>query len=248
MLHFIDQRKRSDLNSNKNGTKTTRDILDFALADPEYAASIEELVDQMKTFFFAGHDTTAATISWALYFLHQNPTELEHLRKEHDAVFGAGTSPAEVARKFIEDPNIHIKLEFTLAVVREALRLEPPASLAKTAPKNYYVTTRSGATVHIPEGALIYTSGWMVHHNKQVWGEDADEFKPERFMHGNPIPWGYMPFGKRPRDCIGMNLAYLEVPCSFLCDLSRRKLPWHLLPVHSISSLQSNISEFCEEL
>ena len=54
-------------------------------------------------------------------------------------------------------------------------------------------------------------SAWMLHRNTDVWGDDAGEFKPERFMPGKALPWGYIPFSKRPRDCIGSNLAYLEV-------------------------------------
>ena len=57
---------------------------------------------------------------------------------------------------------------------------------------------------------MVYLSGWLLHRNEYVWGEDAREFKPERFMPGKHIPWGYVPFSKRPRDCIGSNLAYLE--------------------------------------
>jgi cytochrome P450 len=50
----------------------------------------------------------------------------------------------------------------------------------------------------------------MLHRNPRVWGEDSNEYRPERFMSGNPIPWGYLAFSKRPRDCIGSTLAYLE--------------------------------------
>ena len=71
------------------------DILDFALQNPDYgsSATLSGLVDQVKTFFFAGHDTTAATICWAYYFLHHNPTELLRLRKESDDLFGVDASP-----------------------------------------------------------------------------------------------------------------------------------------------------------
>jgi cytochrome P450 len=213
MVQFIQDKKAAYLRSESGKVNHAKDILDMALLDPDYdsSASLEELVDQMRTFFFAGHDTTASAISWALYFLSSNPTELERLRKELDEVFGVGTTPSQVSRQIIEDPKIHMKLEFTLAVVKESLRLEPPASTARTAPKNYFLKTTTGATIEIPEGSMVYVTAWLLHHKKSVWGEDADEFRPGRFLAGNPIPWGYIPFGKRPRDCIGMNLAYLEV-------------------------------------
>jgi len=188
------------------------DILDLALTDPDYGsgASTAELVDQLKTFFFAGHDTTASMISWAYYFLSHSPSALTSLRAELDHVFGAGTSSAEVAKQLNSDPKLHTKLDYTLSVIKESLRLEPPAAPAREAPPNCPIHTSTGFTIIPPTGTMIYTSAWMLHHNPRVWGEDCNEFRPERFMPGHPIPWGYIPFSKRPRDCIGSTLAYLE--------------------------------------
>lgn len=200
------------MKAKKNGEKS-EDILNFALQDPDYGskASISELVDQAKTFFFAGHDTTAGTLSWVNYFLYHHPAELDRLRKELDDVFGTNTSPHEVAEMLIKDPKLHNKLEFTLAVIKETLRLEGPASSIREGPANYCIRTQSGATMTVPDGALLYVSAWYLQRNEKVWGKDAKEFKPGRFMSGKPIPWGYIAFSKRPRDCIGTNLAYLEV-------------------------------------
>jgi cytochrome P450 len=208
MEQYIRDKKRANKESSKS-----RDILDLALADPEYGstASMSELVDQMKTFFFAGHDTTASTISWSYYFLSHHPSSLTRLRKELDDIFGPNTSPAQVATQLIADPKLHNKLDFTLAVIKESLRLEPPAATAREPTPNYTFKTSSGATMYPPVGSMIYLSAWMLHRNKNVWGEDAEEFRPERFMPGNSIPWGYIAFAKRPRDCIGVSLAYLEV-------------------------------------
>jgi len=192
------------------------DILDLALQDAEYGAtaSTSELLDQLKTFLFAGHDTTAATICWAFYFLSQHSESLSRLRKELDDVFGVNTSPKQVAEMLIAEPKLHSKLEFALAVIKESLRLEPPAAPAREATANYRFTTHSGQTFDPPEGVMMYLSAWMLHRNKDVWGQDAEEFRPQRFMSGNPVPWGYLAFSKRPRDCIGSSLAYLEVYCN----------------------------------
>lgn len=191
-----------------------KDILDLALLDEDYgsSASTTELVDQLKTFFFAGHDTTASTISWSYYFLSNAPSELLLLRQELDTVFGVGSTPQDVARQLIQDPKLHTKLDYTLAVIKESLRLEPPAAPAREIPEGYVIKTRMGREYAIEAGTMVYLSGWLLHRNEVVWGEDAREFKPERFMPGKHIPWGYVPFSKRPRDCIGSNLAYLEVP------------------------------------
>jgi cytochrome P450 len=196
----------------KSWKSSQGDILDLALTDPDYGseASTSELVDQLKTFFFAGHDTTASTISWSYYFLSHNPSALASLRAELDAVFGAGTSPADVAKQLNSDSKLHTKLDYTLSVIKESLRLEPPAAPAREAPANYSIHTSTGFTIVPPQGTMVYISAWMLHRNPRVWGEDSNEYRPERFMSGNPIPWGYLAFSKRPRDCIGSTLAYLE--------------------------------------
>jgi len=218
MEQFIREKKAVHAKSSKSGKSSGKcDILDLALLDPEYGsrASTAELVDQLKTFFFAGHDTTASTISWSYYYLSHNPAALSRLRAELDEVFGQGTSPADVAKQFREKPKCHLKLDYTLAVVKETLRLEPPAASARAAPPNYSFTTSSGTVYYPTEGTMLYTSAWFLHRNKSVWGENALEFQPERFLPGAPLLWGYMPFSKRPRDCIGSTLAYLEVPETF---------------------------------
>lgn len=230
MAEYIRQKKALHANSDKLWNSVgDGDILDRALLDPEYGstASTSELVDQLKTFFFAGHDTTASTISWSYYYLSRNPGTLARLRAELDEVFGPGTSPADVARQLRENAKLHLKLDYALAVIKEALRLEPPAAPARAVPANYSFTTSSGTVYHPTEGSMIYVSAWLLHRNKSVWGENATEFRPERFLPGQPLPWGYMPFSKRPRDCIGSSLAYLEVH-SLLCGDAniRRSLFW----------------------
>ena len=133
-----------------------------------------------------------------------------------DDTFGPNTEPQEVARQILENPKILNKLEYTLAVSREILRLEPPAQMLRTTTDPYEVTTRSGATFVIPADTQIFMNTYQMARNKAAWGPDAAEFKPERFMNGI-IPNAYMSFSKRPRDCIGTNLAYLEVWSCYVC-------------------------------
>jgi cytochrome P450 len=211
MKQYILDKKASQ--STNSPTGKPKDILDLALSDPDYgsSASTSELIDQLKTFFFAGHDTTASTISWTYYFLSHSPPSLLLLRKELDSIFGQGSTPQDVASQLINDPKTHTRLDYTLAVIKESLRLEPPGAPAREIPRDYIVKTRSGAEYAFPEGTMVYLSAWLLHRNRHVWGDDAREFKPERFLPGKHVPWGYVPFSKRPRDCIGSNLAYLEV-------------------------------------
>lgn len=149
-------------------------------------------------------------LSWTYVFLNRNPTVLTKLRKELDDVFGSSTSPTEIAQQIQSNPKLLNQLDYTLAVIRETLRLEPPAQMIRESYEPYEVTTRNGNSYILEPRLSILINSYQMARNKQIWGEDAEEFKPERFMTGN-IPIAFMSFSKRPRDCIGTNLAYLEV-------------------------------------
>jgi cytochrome P450 len=218
MSRKLDNAIREQVNLHRKTAAETRwksgkgDILDLALNDPDYGkqATTSEIVDQMKTFFFAGNDTTSAILSWIYVFLFYTPRVLVKLRKELDEVFGPEIEPKIIAEKILQNPKILGKLDYTLAVARETLRLEPPAQMIRSPPTPYTVTMRSGNTYLIEPGTMILINSYQMARNKSVWGEDAAEFNPDRFMRGS-IPPAFMTFSKRPRDCIGTNLAYLEV-------------------------------------
>jgi len=189
-----------------------RTVLDLALQDEEYGsqATLTELVDQMKTFLFAGHDTSASMLSWAYYYLSTHPTCLAALQSEHNNVFGTNTNPDELALQIKTNPSILGKLEYTLAVLKESLRLRPIGDGVRYASSGYVVRTATGAQFDVT-GTILNAQHLGLHTREEIWGGMGEEFDPERFMDGKSVPLGYMPFATRPRDCIGRNLAYLEV-------------------------------------
>ena len=221
VLNLCLNEKRKQTHPNNLGSEKplNGDIFDIAFQANDLPHRM--ILDQLRSIFVAGHDSTAATMSWIYYFLYWSPNALLRIRQEHDEVFGVNTTPADVAAQLIADPKLHIKLEFTLAVVKESLRLEPPASSPREPTKNYHFTTSTGRTYAPPEGSMIYLSAWILHRNKALWGEDAEKFIPQRFMPGRTIPWGYIPFSKRPRDCVGSYLALLE--CKIILALTIRR-------------------------
>ena len=211
----MDKSIKLQVDAHRKGTSDTRwksrsgDILDLALHDAEYEklTTTSEIIDQMKSFFFAGNDTTSAVLSWAYVYLDRNPTCLNTLRKELDDIFGIDTSPQEVANQILLNPKILNRLEYTLAVAKETLRLESPAQMIRTTTEPYEIITRSGNRYMVEKDTLAMINSYQMARNQQTWGEDASEFKSERFL----TPSVFMSFSKRPRDCIGTNLAYLEV-------------------------------------
>jgi cytochrome P450 len=199
-------------NSFTNECRQYRTVLDLAQDDEEYGlqATVPELVDQVKTFLFAGHDTTASTISWIFYYLSLYPEIHAKIRAEHDTVLGPFVDTPSLAEKLSSDPKLLARLEYTLAVLKEVLRIRPVTDGARQGPPGYVIRTANGIEFDVSD-LMIVSQHQALHTDPSVWGPTASQFDPERFMPGKSIPVGYMPFSTRPKDCVGRNLAYLEV-------------------------------------
>ncbi|KAK4978282.1 hypothetical protein LTR42_002660 [Elasticomyces elasticus] len=192
--------------------------------DPSMAL-VRSSVDQIKSFLFAGQDTTATLIQWMCYEMSKashSPhyaTILSRLREEHDTVFGpAPFSALEILASDAAaeaESIITSKLPYTVAFIKETLRLHPPAATVRVVPED--------ATTMILElpahpvsitGLQIYPSQYLIHRNHKVWGPDAHLFNPGRFLDTDylaALPTGaYRPFERGPRNCIGQELAMLE--------------------------------------
>ena len=164
----------------------------------------------MKSFFFAGNDTTSAVMSWIYFYLTKTPHALTSLRAELTHIFGPTSTPSEIAEQILDNPKLLNQLEYTLAVIRETLRLQPPAQPIRMTPSEYPIKIRNGQEIVLEKGQPVLIASYVMARRTWIWGHDAAEFRPERFL-GKEIPRAFMPFSKRPRDCIGTNLAYLEV-------------------------------------
>ncbi|EME43868.1 hypothetical protein DOTSEDRAFT_171756 [Dothistroma septosporum NZE10] len=204
--HVIDLALEAYLKEVKGTSGDTSNVKEL---DPEFMTAA---ISNMKTFVFAGHDTTSSTICYAFYYLSQGPEMLVRIRKEHDEVFG--TDPNTVGEQIRKDPFLLSKLDFTLAVTKEVLRLQPPASTIRWAP--------SGFTIHNPEtGENMPADDFMVwpvnvgmHRNPKYWPNPC-KFDPDRFIQGSPSyaannKDAWIPFSKGNRNCIGQELAIIE--------------------------------------
>jgi cytochrome P450 len=187
------------------------DLLDLLLAgaDPESGRqmSTEELRDNLLTFIVAGHETTALSLSWALYLVAGDPRVQDLARAEAQSVLGDRVAGAE------DVPH----LPYIRQIVDEALRMYPPAALvSRTALKADRLCgreVRPGDTVMIPIYAL--------HRNNLLW-DDPDAFRPERFADRKAIRrYAYLPFGDGPRICIGASFALTEAVIILATLLSR---------------------------
>ncbi|KAK5174101.1 uncharacterized protein LTR77_001181 [Saxophila tyrrhenica] len=206
---------------------STKAIVQLALADMEPTpALLWNTVAQIKSFLFAGQDTTATMIQWLCYELskaNHNPRNQEILKKledEHNAVFGSGAfSALEILRKPGQaEELLGSKIPYTTAFIRETLRLHPPAGTARIVPdadeSNPPVSVNiEGRDARI-DGLRVYNCQWLIHRNKKIWGPDADVFNPDRWLDEDFIsklpPGAWRPFERGPRNCIGQELALLE--------------------------------------
>ncbi|KAL3136633.1 hypothetical protein ABBQ38_005874 [Trebouxia sp. C0009 RCD-2024] len=157
-----------------------------------------QVAAQSKLFISAGFETTALTLTYCIYLLSKHPEHLAKLQQEVD----------ELKEHIIYD-DLQC-LPYTAAVVSESLRLYPPVTtVVRRAAQNVKV-----GGYEVPRGTEVNLSIWCLHHSEQWW-QDAETFKPERWLGdetGGDMSGGfaYIPFGVGPRHCIGYKLALEE--------------------------------------
>lgn len=200
------------------------DLLDMLLKaqDQETGRGMtdQQLRDEVMTIFFAGHETTALTLTWVWTLLMDHPEKLNLLREEVDRVLGDRVPGVEDLEK----------LPYTAMAIDETLRLYPPAWVfVRTAAED---DTLSGW--HIPKGSFLMLSPYITQHDPELW-EDPEAFSPERFApenSGDIAKNSYYPFGGGPRMCIGKNFALMEAQL-FLAMMVQR-FDMRLLPGQTV--------------
>ena len=175
------------------------DLLSILLrARAEGRQTDENLRDEMVTMLLAGHDTTALTLTYTWYLLSQHPEVEGRVHEELDSLLGGDRPTFADVRQ----------MEYTEAVLNEAMRLYPPVYTIFREPQ---VDVRLGG-YRIPEGSAVMLSQWAVHRSPRYW-DDPLEFDPDRWLdeRADDRPrFAYFPFGGGPRFCIGKQLSLLE--------------------------------------
>lgn len=159
----------------------------------------EFLADLVLNFLIAGRDTTAQAMSWCLFLLMQHPHVEERILQEVEQVSGGrALSYDQLAQ-----------LTYLDAVLREALRLHPSVPLdSKFATES--LTLPDGS--FIPRGAMLIYNSYAMGRSKEIWGSDAADFRPERWLNVEPKdPYENPVFHAGPRECLGKRLAMVEM-------------------------------------
>ncbi|XBH81605.1 hypothetical protein VPH35_107134 [Triticum aestivum] len=175
-------------------------ILRFLLASGDDVSS-KQLRDDLMTMLIAGHETSAAVLTWTFYLLSKYPKVMSKLQAEVDDVLGDGLPTIEDVKK----------LKYTTRVINESLRLypQPPVLIRRSLEDDML------GEYPIGRGEDIFISVWNLHHCPKHWDE-ADVFNPERWPLDGPNPnetnqkFSYLPFGGGPRKCVGDMFATFE--------------------------------------
>jgi cytochrome P450 len=186
------------------------DILSVAMESGLFTD--EQLVNQMMTFLAAGHETTASATQWAVYALAKDQRMQDKLREEIRANLPSISDSSAI----ITASQIDEHLPYLHAVCNEVLRFHSPVPL--TLREAAHDTSIQGHPV--PAGTKIILSPWAVNHSKELWGEDAGQFKPERWIGqgkantgGSKSNYAFLTFLHGPRSCIGQGFAKAEFAC-----------------------------------
>lgn len=175
--------------------------------DGGFSLNLQLIMDECKTFFFAGHETTALLLTWAIMLLASNNSWQEKVRAEVKEVCNGETPSVD-----------HLsKLTLLNMVINETLRLYPPATVL---PRMALEDLKLG-DLHIPKGLSIWIPVLAIHHSKELWGEDANEFNPERFASKSFTPGRFIPFASGPRNCVGQAFAMMEAKIILAMLISR---------------------------
>ncbi|KAK1416220.1 hypothetical protein QVD17_32009 [Tagetes erecta] len=215
IMPMIRERETKTTSGDEDNSKT--DYLGLLLKarddiDASYKFSIQDIIDECRSFYIVGHGTVSILLTWVTLMLAIHTEWQEKAREEVQQVFGNQNPSSEgIAR-----------LKKMDMIINETLRLYPPG-ISTT--RKVHKETRLGNLV-LPPNLNIQIPALALHQEREIWGEDAHLFKPERFSKGiaNIVknnPGAFLPFGYGPRICVGANFAIIEAKIALAMILQR---------------------------
>ncbi len=179
--------------------RTLLKMIEAAVADPSIPEfDQQQALDELKQYLWAGTETTALTLAWAMYEVAKRPEARERIRREGLEVYGDREPTAAD----------YSALAYTRAVIQETMRVYPPIWMfVRVAAKPDVI---DGKEIRPGDRVALFSYG--VHHSAKYW-EDPEEFRPERWL-GDAAkkrkPYTYLPFGGGKRSCIGGAMSQVE--------------------------------------
>jgi cytochrome P450 len=180
---------------------------------PDASIGRDALRDEAATIFMAGHETTAAALSWAWYMLAKAPWAEAAVHAEVEKVLGDRPPTLEDVPR----------LDYCRAVIEETLRLYPPVAILGRQAKAADRIGPEGRAVEVEPAALVIVSPWLLHRSPDLW-ERPHHFVPERFLGERPAAYSYIPFAVGPRICPGLNFGLSEAVLCLAAIAQRYRL------------------------
>lgn len=224
-----------DLISKRFGPKAVyrQDMIDSFI---RHGLKQDELVSESLLQVLAGSDTSATSIRATMLYLMSHPRIYRKLQAEIDAAVRAGKAPSPVIKA-----SEAAELPYLQAVIKEGMRIWPAVTgmLPKVVPPGGDTVEIDGKQVYLPGGTNVGYCAWGIHHNKDVFGEDAHVFRPERWLEARgenlarmaktaELIWGwgkYQCLG-RPVATIELNKVFFELLRNFDFSLVDPAKPW----------------------
>ena len=184
--------------------------------DPDFRAFA---IRQIRLFVFLGHDSTSSTICYALHLLSQNPDALKRIRSEHNQILGKNVSTAAILLE--EQPKLLNELPYTTAVIKEVLRLFPPAASSRQGKPGTSIQDDLDAVCPTDDVMMIWTVHVELHRSPKYW-KCPDEFLPERWLVEPthelfPVKDAWRAFEYGPRNCVAQGIVMTELKIILAC-------------------------------
>ena len=218
--------------SDPNNTNRQKSVIDLVLRayiaqsggeqkpetiDPEFRAFA---IRQIRLFLFTGHDSTSSTICYAFHLLSQHPDALRRIHSEHDQILGKDVS--KVSAVLEQHPKLLNDLPYTTAVIKEVLRLFPPAASSRQGKPDVSIHDDHGTVCPTDDVIMIWTIHVELHRAPKYWHR-PEEFLPERWLVEDPThelfpvkdAWRAFEYG--PRNCMAQGVVMTELKIILAC-------------------------------
>ncbi|KAJ7979259.1 putative Cytochrome P450 [Quillaja saponaria] len=214
------------------GQSKVDDLIGLLLqSNKDNQMTTEDVIEECRQFYLAGQETTSSWLTWTLIVLAMHPDWQEKAREEVLQICGKN------------EPNFEDITHFKIItmILYEVLRLYPPVIALYQHTNN---ETKIG-DISLPAGVDVTLPFLLNNHDPELWGDDVEEFKPERFSEGvskaSKDQLAFFPFGWGPRTCIGQNFATMEAKmtlATILQHFSFRLSPSYIHAPYTVMTLQ----------